>query len=43
VTDVKTILKTAMLGALIASAIAPAALAKGGKDFYRRTTSSINR
>jgi hypothetical protein len=30
----KTILKTAMLGALVASAFAPAALAKGGRDFY---------
>jgi hypothetical protein len=28
------ILKTAILGAMLVSALAPAALAKGGKDFY---------
>ncbi|MEI9900165.1 MAG: hypothetical protein WDN31_08595 [Hyphomicrobium sp.] len=28
------ILKTAILGALVAAAFAPAALARGGKDFY---------
>jgi hypothetical protein len=30
----KTMLKTAVLGAILVSAIAPAAFAKGGKDFY---------
>ncbi len=28
------ILKTAILGAMLVSALAPAALARGGKDFY---------
>ena len=36
------ILKTAILGAIIVSAIAPAAFAKGGKDFYSQDYNSIS-